>query len=59
MFINSWHKHGMETRQGESEEKSRTVKDDLKILLAVTLLFVLNYIFAVYVEIKPYQERIS
>lgn len=38
-----------------SNERAFSIYDDLKILLIVTSLFLINYIFAIYIEIKSYQ----
>ncbi|KAI5125790.1 hypothetical protein NEPAR06_2246 [Nematocida parisii] len=47
----------------EKEESIREeffrVTDDLKVLLGVIVLFILNYIFALYVELKAYQTEYS
>ncbi|KAI5165365.1 hypothetical protein NEIRO03_0327 [Nematocida sp. AWRm78] len=47
----------------EKEESIREeffrVTDDLKVLLGVIVLFILNYIFALYVELKPHQTEYS
>ncbi|KAI5161834.1 hypothetical protein NEAUS03_1791 [Nematocida ausubeli] len=45
-----------EMEKTEQEENGFIdITDNLKIIVGVALLFIINYMFALYVELKPYQ----